>query len=385
MMNNHKFFVCLFCLFVFFQFPLSAQDRPEEHSVSQGETLNSIAREYGVSVDELLRWNQLTSPSISVGQTLKLGPPEAENQVTHIVEAGQTLFAISREYGVTIPEIQQWNNISGTDLEVGQELILYPSESNAPETLPPAGEEAESQNTLRESIVRIPENSSGSTYYTVKSGDTLTRIAREHNMSVDELRNINDLEGDAIRVGQQLTVREIRSAPSVAESNEESTPQGKFVLYRVEQGETGRDILRKFTMSESEFNSLNPGLSMSAVSSGQRITVLLPPNRTFKNPFREGADLEDLGSMTAMRYSENDIAQPTTSGELYNPNQLTAAHSNMALGNIIYVENPNTGSGIYVRVNDRQTADGLKLSHKAFEMLGFNNTSSSRVTIYLDN
>lgn len=385
MMNNHKFFICLFCLFVFFQFPLSAQDRPEEHSVSQGETLNSIAREYGVSVDELLRWNQLTSPSISVGQTLKLGPPDAENQVTHIVEAGQTLFAISREYGITIPEIQQWNNISGTELEVGQELILYPSESNTPETLPPAGEEAESQNTLRESIVRIPENSSGSTYYTVKSGDTLTRIAREHNMSVDELRNINNLEGDAIRVGQQLTVREIRSAPSVAESNEESTPQGKFVLYRVEQGETGRDILRKFTMSESEFNSLNPGLSVSAVSSGQQITVLIPPNRTFKNPFREGADLEDLGSMTAMRYSENDIAQPTTSGELYNPNQLTAAHSNMALGNIIYVENPITGSGIYVRVNDRQTDDGLKLSHKAFEMLGFNNSSGSRVTIYLDN
>ncbi|MEX0944552.1 MAG: septal ring lytic transglycosylase RlpA family protein, partial [Balneolaceae bacterium] len=131
--------------------------------------------------------------------------------------------------------------------------------------------------------------------------------------------------------------------------------------------------------------ALNPGMNRSAVTQGQQITALLPPTRNFSNPYRKDANLEDLGTVAVSRYQTQERAAPTTSGELYNPDQLTAAHSNMALGNIIYIENPINKKGVFVRVNDRQSGDGLKLSQKAFEMLGFSSINQPLVTIYLDN
>lgn len=138
-------------------------------------------------------------------------------------------------------------------------------------------------------------------------------------------------------------------------------------------------------MSRNELMALNPGLEGSSVTGGQQLTVLLPPSRNFRNPYQRDANLEDLGTVPVTRYQMSDRASPTTGGELYNPSQLTAAHSNMALGNVIYVENPNNGHGVFVRVNDRQSGDGLKLSNKAYEMLRFSNVEQPMVTIYLDN
>jgi LysM repeat protein len=360
-----------------------SQQQTEYHTVQPGETLFSIARDFNLTVGDLRRWNDLDSDNLSAGQTLRIAPPRQQNQITHEVQPGETLFAISRKYRVTIAEIQQWNNLQSTNLELGRELTIFlPENGEQIQPVPPPVQVPEE----RRSIVRVGEQPVTNTYYTVRSGDTLYRIASEHDMTIADLRELNDLEGDMLRIGQQLIVRETRSsAPSVAETAESSTPQGKFVQYRVESGESVNDIKRKFQMSERELLALNPGLDLSSVSSGQRLTVLLPPTRTFSNPYRRGATLEDLGSVRALRYGENDVASPTTSGELYNPDMLTAAHANMALGNVIFVENPGNGKGVFVRINDRISGEGLKLSHKAFEMLGFSSLDRAQVTIYLDN
>jgi len=229
------------------------------------------------------------------------------------------------------------------------------------------------------------ENSSGSENYVVRSGDTLYQIARDHEMSVSELRNLNNLSSDMLRVGQRIMVRRNQSAPSIAEGAEESTPQGKFTTYRVQSGENMEILLSKFKMSRNELMALNPGLVEGSVTYGQQLTILLPPTRDFRNPYRRDANLEDLGTVSVSSYEVSEKASATTSGELYNPNQLTAAHSNMALGNVIYVENPNNGYGVFVRVNDRQSGDGLKLSNKAYELLNFSRIEQPMVTIFLDN
>ena len=361
---------------------LTAQQTPEYHTVQSGETLFSISREYNITVGDLRRWNDLDTDNLATGQRLRIAPPRAQNQISHKVEPGETLFAISRRYQVTIAEIQQWNNLRDNTLETGRELTIFlPEDGEQAETLPPPEREEE-----RVSIVRVSAAPTGSTYYTVRSGDTLSRIAREHGMTVSELMELNGLDSDMLRVGQQLTVHETRSsAPSVAEDAEGSTAQGKFVQYRVQSGENSRILLNKFQMSERELISLNPGINPDNVSAGQRITVLLPPDRTFENPYRKGAGLEDLGNVPVYRYSENDIASSTTSGELYNPNELTAAHPNMALGNVIFIENPKNGNAVFVRINDRHSGDGLKLSQKAYEMLGFSSIDQATVSIYLDN
>lgn len=375
-------FVIFFVVFIMAT-DIFAQAAGQTHTVDRGETLFSISRTYDVTVGDLRRWNRLQSDALSPGQELLVGPPQNDNSLIHTVEAKQTLFAISRLYDVTIAEIQSWNNLEGTQLSEGEELTIFREpESGQAGMNPPAADESE--DTPRESIIRDREGARGTTYYTVKSGDTLTRIARLHDMTIDQLRDLNNLQSDMLSIGQQLTVRNVQTAPSIAEGSEESTPQGKFVSYRLEAGESAVDLKEKFMMSDGELAALNPDLKVESIRSGQRVTVLLPPSRNFSNPFRQGASLENLGEIPVSRYTDNERANPTTSGELYNPDYLTAGHSNMPLGNIIFIENPETGQGVYVRINDRTSGSGIKLSHKAYNMLGFSSIQNSRVVVYLD-
>ena len=385
-LSNLLLILILFLMPVFLMAPdANAQQSDNEHVVQQGETLFSISRQYDVTVSELRLWNNLDSDDLQTGQVLRLTPPTGEDRIVHTVQPGESLFGISRQYNVTIAEIQQWNNIDGTALDAGTELIIYPVDETE-EELPPSIEEIEQMDEEeRTSIVRrLDEAPAGSETYVVRSGDTLYQIAREHDMTVNELRELNNLQDDMLRVGQRIMVKRVRTAPSVAEGAEDSTPQGKFALYRVQSGENLDTILSRFRMSRAELNALNSGVAESGISQGQQITVLLPPTRNFDNPYKSDANLENLGTVPVMRYSNDDRATPTTSGELYNPSQLTAAHSNMALGNIIYIENPSNGNGVYVRVNDRQSGEGLKISHKAYELLGFSAVEQPQVTIYLD-
>lgn len=362
-----------------------AQSTEKNHTVKQGETLFSISKMYEVSVDELKQWNRLQSNNLKLGQVLVIKSQSNEGRVLHEVKPGDSLFGISRQYNVTIAEIQEWNNLNSTNLTAGSKLVIYP-QSAAKESQPSIDDLEKMDEEERTSIVkRYSESAAESESYTVKSGDTLYGIAHRHDMSVNELRQINNLQNDMLRVGQRITVRKILKAPSVAEGAENSTPQGKFTTYRVQRNENTSSVLDKFKMTRKEFEALNPGMNASTISPGQQITVLLPPTRNFKNPYRPDANLEDLGTVPVMSYNDSDKATPTTSGELYNPEQLTAAHSNMALGNIIFIENPSNGHGIFVRVNDRHSGDGLKLSQKAFQMLGFSSIEQPVVTIYLDN
>lgn len=358
-----------------------AQNRPTEHTVRQGETLYSISREYGVTVAEIREWNQLEDDNLQTGMQLRIAPP-SRNATVHTVQEGETLFAISRKYGVTIAEIEQWNDLRTNVLAPGMDLTIY-SEGDFPQESGGTTERvepSEPDEEPRESIV-APGSSRSNTYYTVRSGDYLNRIASEHGMTTQELRELNNLEEDVIRVGQQLIVHQVRSTPVVEEGAEESTPQGRFVTYRVESGENLTRILDRFLMTEEELKGLNPGTDLNSLRNGQRITVLLPPSRNFANPYLESSGFEDLGEVETTRYRDDQAAAPTTSGELYNPSQLTAAHANMALGSIIYVENPSTGRGTYVKVNDRIRNDGIKLSEKAFRQLGFRDGATASVQI----
>lgn len=381
--TNSVFITMLLALGLMFLMPAEvfSQSNSDTHTVQSGDTLFSISRQYDVTVAELREWNDLENDGLRIGMELRVSPPAETDAITHTVGPQETLFAISRTYGVTIAEIQQWNNLETTALSVGQELLIYAENGDQTADLPEVDRRPQTeQQTQRESIVT--PTLSASTYYTVQSGDYLNRIASEHGMTTDELRQLNNLEDDMIRVGQRLVVRETQSTPVVDEDFEESTPQGRFVNYRLESGESTDAILERFSMTREELEALNPGTDIGSLSSGQRITVLLPTSRTFKNPYRHRAGLRDLGDVSVSRYDESDIASSTTSGELYNPDQLTAAHSNMALGSIVYVENPENGRGVYVKINDRFSGNGIKLSSRAFETLKFASESQASATIY---
>lgn len=121
--------------------PYSPKQKTEGaiHKVAPKETLFSIARLYGVSMDELKQWNKLTDNTLSAGQELLIrrkgttippsSQPEALNKTdrrTHIVAQKETLFSIARQYGITMDQLKGWNRIEGNELKTGQELIVSP-------------------------------------------------------------------------------------------------------------------------------------------------------------------------------------------------------------------------------------------------------------------
>jgi membrane-bound lytic murein transglycosylase D len=117
------------------------------HKVAKSETLYGIARQYGVSVADLKEWNNLGEKPIAVGQELivdaaarpatpapaaKAGPAEKpavgpDGKITHTVATGETIYQISRKYGVTIKEVMDWNKKSDFNVKVGEELKIKPN------------------------------------------------------------------------------------------------------------------------------------------------------------------------------------------------------------------------------------------------------------------
>lgn len=120
------------------------------HVVSQGETLYDIAQKEGIRLDALMQLNHLSSrqtpaageklflqqqaPSIPalaiadkpipvLSEVSKQSDDNAEYEV-HVVQAKETLYAISKKYNVTVQQLIQWNNLSGNDLKEGMELII---------------------------------------------------------------------------------------------------------------------------------------------------------------------------------------------------------------------------------------------------------------------
>jgi membrane-bound lytic murein transglycosylase D len=110
-----------------------------EHSVEKGETLYSLAKSYGVSVLDITKWNSLSiNGSLTIGQKIILYPPKmekklpdgpavevnqpSENSFTHLVTPSETLYAIARQYGVTIKDLMEWNDKKELSVKEGEKI-----------------------------------------------------------------------------------------------------------------------------------------------------------------------------------------------------------------------------------------------------------------------
>lgn len=172
------------------------------HVVNRSETLFRIAQYYRVGINEIKNWNNLGTNQLRAGQSLRIRLPEGTRSATHTVKDQETLFSISQEYNVPVERIQSWNNLGENIIQPGQELTIY----------------------LFNGESRMGEP----TFYRVQRGDNLFSIAQKHNVDVDELRTMNNLDTDAITVGQRLIVA-IDSSKSPAQqripqAREEDSP-----------------------------------------------------------------------------------------------------------------------------------------------------------------
>ena len=395
-----KFFLAPYLLTTFIlilatTLPAHGQDT---HTVRSGETLYGISRTYDVSVNDILRWNNLEGSTISVGQVLQISengsgaqePAEqsSEDVTTHTVEAGETLFRISRQYGVSVGDIRSWNELSSDNLEVGQRLVI----SGDGVADGDRQEEAISQPSGEAQASRPSQG-----YHEVARGETLYSISRQYNMSVSNLQSLNNLSSTTLSVGQRLIVDAQRpaaqpsdtgtgdrDAPAVTDAApaDTSVPSGAFVKHRVGNNETIEGLLSRFNMDEEEFNQLNPEYADNEIRPGDEVEILTPQDRTTRNPYRVSTNLDSGGDIAVTVYDPQQKGSTTTSGDLYNPSHLTAAHSSLRLGKVVYIENPSNGKGIFVQINDRVTGNYLKLSEASFNALGFDGDSELSAKIF---
>ena len=208
--------------------------------VRRGDSLWSISKKYGISVDELKSLNNLSSNLLSVGQTLRVkGVPETNNEI-YVVKSGDTLYGIASRYGINVDDLRRYNNLSGNVLSIGQQLYI------------PTGQ-------MVDDIVGTDYDT-----YVVRTDDSLFNIASRYGISVDELKRINNLGNDTLFVGQQLLVP---TGSDIVDSNITN-----YVDYRIVSGDTLYSISNRYGVSVDELKSLN-NLPNNNLSVGQVIKV----------------------------------------------------------------------------------------------------------------
>lgn len=189
------------------------------HRVEEKETLYGISKRYGTTVDAIVQYNPDAAAGLGTGQILKVPytKPVTNRTTTtttagrggfiHVVAARETMFSISKAYGITVDELKQWNNLTENTLSLGQELVIKrrntvtgmtPSETTAP----------------------VAPTTSGKGVHTVEAKETLFSIATKHGISVQQLKDWNKLTSNEISIGQTLAVKQ----PSAPADETRTTP-----------------------------------------------------------------------------------------------------------------------------------------------------------------
>jgi LysM repeat protein len=383
------------------------QPKPEpqlverEHLVQPGETLFGIANQYGMLVADLKRRNGIVGNDVTAGQRLKVLAPDTTSQELKQVQVQ--------------PPVQE---------------------------TPPAQGQPQVRADDRAQVEFNPQKHE---WYTVKTSDTLPSIARTFGMSIAQLRDLNGSMIYTMNAGDRIIVHrssEIESERIDTSSSKKEVPpptesvpppaasqppvvdlkppvelvpppavvtetpvvksdstinaelvetfdpfgsvvnRGRFIGYVVKRNERLASILDTFQMDESDFYALNPSLDGRPPRAGVEVLVYEPPSNLQPNPYAVDATTAGVGlSLTASVYSDVDRGKLTASGELYNPENLTVASNTYPLGSILYLLNPESGKGTYVRVNDKSELDGIVLSRSAASVLGLNTSGTNRVVV----
>ncbi|CAM4166988.1 LysM peptidoglycan-binding domain-containing protein [Flavobacterium antarcticum] len=191
----------------------------------------------------------------------------------HTVRRGESLGLISNKYGVAVTDLKRWNNLRGNTINSGAKLKII---STVKESIPspkvvPTAVDREEETALASAEVPTPENGNDkeTTIYTVQKGDNLSSIARKFNISVAELKELNNLEDATVKLDSQLKV--LKSEQVALIKNEIDIK--KFITYNVVKGDNLGSIAKKYNVSIASLQDWNE-LKDNNVQVGKKILIL---------------------------------------------------------------------------------------------------------------
>ncbi|GAB3524636.1 hypothetical protein GCM10027402_20390 [Arthrobacter monumenti] len=267
---------------------------PKSHTVQAGDTVGSIARQYGLGTHALLQLNNLrASTVIYPGDNIRLGGKAKARQgqnagtsqsqrvassnsngssaSTYTVKSGDTIGAIARRHGISTQSVLAANGLNMRSvIYPGQKIKLSGSSAPAPQQ-----QRQEPRNVKKQK----PANSSASSY-TVRSGDTISAIARRHGVSTQHILELNGLNiRSVIYPGQNIKVSGSRVAPQSNEPNVIQKPKAPAKQkkssgsYTVKSGDTLGAIASRHGVSLSALLQANNMRLNSVIYPGNKLSI----------------------------------------------------------------------------------------------------------------
>ncbi len=310
--------------------------KPQVRVVESGDALDAIARGMGSTRAELVKLNDLEPPyRLKLGQKIK-GP--ATSAKAYVVQTGDTMFAIAKRFSVTAAALAEENDLkAGSTIKKGQKLRLpkgykdkgptkttqvipgtpvttvaqaepapavqRPTASAAPPVRQPVSAEASEPATttttlsVTGSVVTV---AGPRQVHTVKSGDTLTAIARKFDMSLSELAEVNKLDTDKpLKLGAKI-----------------KGPATTRKAYSVQTGDTLGEIAKRFNVSVKALAAENNLRATATLKKGQKIA--LPSGFKDKGPLRTTTSVATSRPATppANTYARVDSSAATPSSPI---------------------------------------------------------------------
>lgn len=196
----------------------------------------------------------LGGPGVSNNQPSSIiAPVQASDIIRYTIRSGDSLWAISKKFGISRDELHSVNPGLTVNIQAGQVINVPRSASAAPAVSHQAPTPAATQGNV----------------YTVKSGDVLSRIAANQGVTLSELRSANQLSGDLIRVGQKLVIP--RSGGDRGSSALQSRGQGLQVV--VAPGDSIFSIAERYNVSARDIVLRNNIQDPALINPGQTLFI----------------------------------------------------------------------------------------------------------------
>lgn len=246
------------------------------YRIKKGDTISEIAMKFGITTTDLRRWNNISGNKIVAGKTLKVKgdetptsygdntTTESANLISYTIKNGDTMSDIATKYGIRNADIRRWNNLSSNTIIAGKTLKIYPNKNTDEATNPEitTSEEFKSDND-------------GTVVYVVKKGDTIGHIAEKYKIYASEIRDWNNMSGSRINIGQELILYPNKTQRDDSKNNTQTfaNPSNNSNLYKVKEGESLWTIAKRYNVRVGDIMKWN-SLTTDRIRPGTELKIM---------------------------------------------------------------------------------------------------------------